>query len=270
MSAPLFALAPLGADGWEPFPSAARVLEHAAAHPRPWNIDNGDGEGNDLDTSSPAGLWLMRVGECVGPVILTADAPLPGFKVLDGIACAVVSPVYQNGVGLVEGLRDTGATFLPCDAEGRPLTAPTERDYLAIIEEGTRERTELARQLANVTPFTALEALRAAPGWQATAPTIEEIDAHAEAFPYGAAAADDEVTDPDAPMVGALWAFDGANGVGLVELFRGRHGLPWVQYVDAALTNADAELCDFVADGTTTRWLRLTADAHPVTRAVSK
>ncbi|MDB4931615.1 MAG: hypothetical protein JWM10_4099 [Myxococcaceae bacterium] len=141
---------------------------------------------------------------------------------------------------------------------------------LTIIEEGTRDRSELSRQLANVTPFSALEALRSAEGWQETTPTIEEIMAHAEAFPVSEGDGEGETDDPNAPLVGGLWAFDGRDGVGLLELFRGQHGLPWVQYVDASIATADAELSDFVGDGTTTRWLRLTPDAHPVTRAVSK
>lgn len=125
------------------------------------------------------------------------------------------------------------------------------------------EHSDLRMQLAEVTPFSALAALLHAPGWQTTMPTIEEIEAHAEAFPYGPSDGEDD-NDPDAEMVGGLWAFRDASGVGLVELYRGRHREPWMMYAGADALRAECDLASWNDDERILGWLRLTADGRPV------
>lgn len=134
-----------------------------------------------------------------------------------------------------------------------------------VIERQVAESTELRRQLASVTPFTALDALRAARGWQSTTPTLAEIEAHAEAHPYGPEG-DDDQDDPEGEFVGGLWAFQDASGVGLVELYRGRHRTPWMMYAGANALRAECDLASWNDDERVTSWLRLTADGRPVGR----
>lgn len=148
----------------------------------------------------------------------------------------------------------------------RLLRAERENAALyLVLERKVAEHTDLRRQLANVTPFTALDALRSAPGWQTAMPTLAEIEAHAEAFPYGPED-DGEETDPDGEFVGGLWAFQDASGVGLVELYRGRHRTPWMMYAGANALRAECDLASWNDDERVTSWLRLTADGRPVGR----
>lgn len=133
-----------------------------------------------------------------------------------------------------------------------------------VIERQVTEATELRRQLANVTPFTALDALRAAPGWQATAPTAEEVSAHGEAHPYGPEAAEGEEDSGD--EVGGLWALRDAGGVGLAELYVNRYGWTMVLNAGAEFLRGECDLVDLARDERITGWLRLTADGRPVER----
>ena len=102
------------APGWGPMPSAARVLAHALAHPRPWGFD----DGGDCDRNEPAGLWMARAVGGTGPVILSARAG----EASPPVNCMVASPLHPCGFSEPMDPGD-GATFLPLAADGRPLPA---------------------------------------------------------------------------------------------------------------------------------------------------